>query len=273
MSDSLSVETLQLIQETAVKAASSADRLAIVDGSLLGQGKVLLVKPDGTYETIQRTSERCHVLGELMSVVAWAKYAAEDLGATPVLWVNAGQVQVVIDDLKKESPRPLIVYRFQQTTEYQLLQRLSRGEPQLYEQKPFIRMLRTEIWDCLDGSKRDGWVKIFRSMKSQEGATGKADIGVGRQSLGRDIAQAVTSEFGDIPEQITLSVRLFQDTALVARQNVVADIDVTPNTFKFSLQPLQSDMNEALENEVSDVVKFLRAELADMPIFRGTYQP
>lgn len=272
--EGMSLEVLELIQETAVKAKGSQDKLQIIDAPQLGPGVVLIVKHDGDFEIKQKIERRKHAIYDLDSIHKWTAYAIDELKALkPILFVNQETIRIVIDDGSAASPRPFVVYQFKQTREYKLLLRLgANSEPQQMNQKQFVRMLRTELWDCLDPTKRDDLVKILRSLESVSGQTGRSSVGQGRESLGREIDEVVTSQLGAIPETLTLQVRLFQDPALSARQSIVCDLDINPNTFSLSLAPINADMDEALENELNDVVKYLQTKLPkDTPVFRGMY--
>lgn len=267
----LSFESLELIQRTAVEAAGSENKLTLVPAPQLGPGKCIVVKSDGSYDILEQSQSRQHSLGDLETVINWTQYAATTLKAKPVLWINSDRIQVVIDDLVTTAARPAILYQFKQTPEYELILRLAKGDPLLWDQKSWLRMLRTELWDCLDPTRRDQWIRIFRALSSTDNTDAKSSVSVGRQSLGREIDMQVSSEHGDIPEQFILSVRLFADPALAARQPIKADVDATATTFKFSLQPIKSDLVEALENELNDCIKLLRTRLGkDVPIFRGS---
>lgn len=268
--EGMTLEVLELIQSTAVKASGAEDKVKLLNAPELGAGTVLLIKPNGDHQVLQRTEPRNVTLGGLEAVAAYVTYAAGAFNVNPILWVDAERIRIVLDDNAEEVPGPSIRYLFRQTPEYQLLQRLAKGEAVLYEQKAFVRLLRTDLWDCLDPTRRDAWIKVFRSLRAQENSSGRSDIATGRQSLGREIDAAVSSDFGEIPDELVLDVRLFQDPALEARQKVTVDLEVTTTTFKFSLTPRASDMAEALENELSDVCKWLQGKLPTTDIFRGT---
>lgn len=267
--DGLTLETLGLIQSTAVEAAGAEGKVKIVNAPELGDGKLIIVRHNGDYDFAEKQSPRVHTFGTLESVADWVQYATDALKQSPVIWVNADKIRVVPDDTVTKSAKDNLSYTLIQTPEYQLIQKLAKGEV-LFDQKPFVRMLRTELWDCLDPVKRDNWIKTFRSLRSKTDMQGRSETGTGRESLGMDIISQASSDYGDIPEEMTLAVRLFQDPTLAARQAITMDLELTTNTFKFSLSPRLPDLAEALENELSDIVKWLQGKLPSTEIFRGT---
>lgn len=270
--EGVSLEVLELIQETAVKAAGSANKVTILDAPQLGVGKVLIVRANGDYDFAQKTESRTHRLGNLDSVCDWVKYAGETLGVNSAIWLSETGLRVVIDDMQMETPRALVTYDFVKTREYSLIQTLATGEPRMFDQKQFVRLLRNDLYDCLDITKRDQWIKIFRSLEAREASNARSDIQGSRQSLGRDLEDEVTSQLGQIPDQMRLSVRLFQDSALETRQPVLAEIECQPLQFRFALIPRQCELDQALENELADMCKYLASKLGtDTPIFRGVY--
>ena len=267
--DGLSLETLELIQSTAVEAAGAEGKVKVIPAPELGDGKALIVNPVGHYDIRDRESPRSHRFGTLESVADWVTYAKDALGQTPVVWVAADQIRIVPDDKVTKSAKDNLSYTLTPTPEYLLIQKLAKGEV-LFDQKPFVRMLRTELWDCLDPVKRDAWIKMFRSLRSKTDIAGHSSTGTGRESLGMDILAQTSSDHGDLPDEIPLWVRLFQDPTLAARQQITTDLELTANTFKFSLSPRLPDLAEALENELSDIVKWLKSKLPATDIFRGT---
>lgn len=277
MSEFIDAESLSLIQSTAVSASDASGKIAIIKAPELGDGKVLVVNASGDYRIFDQVRERNHTIGDIQSVIDWVKYAVESVKtadggkSAPVVWVSPERIQIVTDDLTNKASRDSVVYNFQKTNEYKILLELAnRQEPNSYQQKSFVRLLRTQLWDTLDFSQREIWIKQFRSLRSTESGSAKSAIGSSRQSLGRELDEQVNSEFGEIPDSLKLSVRLFQDPALEQRQPIVCDLECTPSTFNFTLQPIQSDLAEALENEVSDIIKLIKDGVGkDVQVFRG----
>lgn len=279
--DSMSLEVLENIQETAVKADGANGKVQIVAAPQLGAGKCLIISANGSYEIKDNEAPRHHVLGNVQAVIDWVKYAAKTLAATPVIWVHTRTIRVVLDDKDSKLPRPVIVYELKETAEYQLLQKLAVA-PKCFEQKEFIRMLRNQLWDCLDQAAdkddrslttREALIKKLRTLNFAAGMSGKSTISGSRESLGLDIENEVTSAIGALPEELHLQVRLFQDGALAARQKVTSDLEVTVGTKPaFCLTPLTSDLDEALENEIEALFQFFRTKLPETSIFRGVYQ-
>jgi len=264
-------EVVKLIQETAVKASQANGKIAVIPAPELGPGKSLIVYQSGVFEIHTKVEPRFHQLHEIEAVAKWCLYAADKLKAYPTLWIGREGIRVVMDDADRSSPVPMIYYKFRKTPEYERILSL-QSRTEAIEQKAFIRMLRTELWDCLDFNNREKLVKSLKQLVSTESGGAKSVVGAGRESYGREIEMAVGSTLGEIPETLTLSVQLFQDPSLMARRIIECDLEITPNSFRFTLTPLASDLETALEDELQGMISLLQANLtADTPMFRGVY--
>lgn len=265
-------EVVKLIQETAVRASSANGKIAVIQTPELGPGKCLIVKGNGDYGIVTKVESRSHQLQDIESVTKWCVYAAGTLEAHPTLWIGRDGIRVIMDDADRSSPVPLIYYQFRKTPEYLRLLSL-HSRPEAFEQKAFIRMLRTELWDCLDFNSRESLLRNLKQLISSERGSGKSVVGAGRESYGREIEMSVSSTLGDIPETLELSVQLFQDSSLTGRRVIECDLEISPDSFRFQLTPLASKMESVLEDELQGMIGLLQANLsADTPMFRGVYK-
>lgn len=273
MSDGLNVQTLRELQEKAVIAAGAAGKVQVIKAPELGAGKSLIVGPSGAYEIWDRVDVRGHMLGDVQAVIDWAIYSASTLEANPVLWLSYDMIRIVPDDQDSTYPRPVIYYPLQKTREFELVQRLSEAQ-QARDQKAFIRFLRSEFWDCLNIASRDSLIKCLKELNFSNNTSGTSKSSGGRQSMGMDIEEEVRSAVGTLPDEIVLNIRLFKDSALSTRQRITCDLETEVGTKPmFSLVPIKSHLDEALELELSELQKLLAEKLPKgTPIFRGTYR-
>lgn len=273
MPDGLNIEVLRHLQETAVNAAAASGKVQIVKAPELGAGKSLIITSDGEYEIKDRVDPRRHVLGDLQAVIDWVSYAAAALEAVPVIWVSNDTIRIVPDDVDRTFPNPVIAYKLESTREYTLLQKIA-ATPQVFDQKGFIRFLRSEFWDCLNYDSRENLLKCLKELSFSNNVSGTSKSSGGRQSMGLDIEEEVRSAVGTLPDEITLNVRLFRDSALCARQRVTCDLEIDVSTKPaFSLVPIKSQLDEALDNEIADLQKYLIQKLPEKtPVFRGLYR-
>lgn len=264
-------EVVKLLQETAIKASGASGKISVLPAPELGPGKSLIVDGNGGYQICTKLEARSHQLHEIEAVSKWCIYAAEKLEAHPILWIGREGIRVVMDDADRSSPIPVIYYKFRKTPEYERILSI-QARTEAMDQKAFIRMLRTELWDCLDFKLRENLLKSLKQLVSSERGSAKSVVGTGRESYGREIEMAVGSNLGEIPETITLSVQLFQDPGLMGRRLIECDLEIAPDSFRFTLTPLASDLETALEDELQGMISQLQSSLtADTPMFRGVY--
>jgi hypothetical protein len=134
-------------------------------------------------------------------------------------------------------------------------------------QKEFVRLLRITLADAATDSSRH-LLKAARVISFSATSGGKALAEHGRQSLGRDIEEQVTSEVGDIPEEVEFSVRLFTDPGLTRRFPVRCAVDINAKDATFNLSPLAEQLDDALSQQLELIGDQLRGEVK-CPVFRG----
>jgi len=258
--ESMPVETLELIQSTAVAASDAKDKLAIVRPPVEPPHIYFAVRPDGSYERIEAApAPRAHRLASLDQV---APYVEGKGGAHTVVWYDETGVTVILDD---QTRRDQAVLEFRRTPQFERLVALDEDRPG-FAQRDFRKLIRIELAGCFDSPRLLNWVSDVR-FGSATNATGA--LRNERESLGRDIDAQAISGAGEIPDEVPLSVRLFSDPALVERQGVrcIFDLDIPGQQFR--LIPLPLEVRSAIERELAYVGEKLEDQLGGVPLFRG----
>lgn len=263
----LQTEALKLIQDTAIASSGAKDKVQLVPvpGSKIGE--FAAVKPNGEFEFCVPTREpvpRKHGLLTVGQVGTFVKYATENLDAKPIVWYGTDGVHVVLNDGKTSLREDVAFVSLRRTKAHDYL--IIAADNYL-PQKQFIRLLRLKLSDCLrDDEGR--LIKILRLLNFKEGQTGYGKVEQGRESMGHDIEAEVTSDMGPIPEEITLSVRLYDDVCLQSRFPIRCDIDINAREGLLSLAPMAGALEKAVEDQMTALGSLLESD-CDCEVFYG----
>lgn len=261
------METLKLIQTTAVQAASADGKVKILE-RLPDPSKWGEVKADGTLVQHKKPREaRMHSLTRASEVVSFVLYAIAELAAKPVIWAQLDRVRVTLsDDGASDRWDDLVSLDLEYSPQFQKLLELSEM-PQHISQKDFIRMLRMTFLTSL-GPNADKIIKTLRSLKTVETVNGQASIQKGRESMGRDLMSETQGTDGEaIPEMLRFNVPVYKDPSLQVMAVVDCDLEVVPGTNSFLMEPFAESLEEA-ENKAIDAL-FTLCKSAGVPVFIG----
>lgn len=262
MSEVLSKDTVALIQETAVKASGAINKVAIVTPECEPDHVYLVVKPDGTCDRREAGPEpRAHRLAGIDQVVP---FVAAKMTANTVVWYDRDGVHVVLDDTTR---RDVAILKFVYTSQFARVMLLDVDRPG-FTQKDFRKLIRIELAGCFDSPRLLNWVSDVRFGAASNTA---GNLRSDRESLGKDVDAQAVSGAGEIPDQVPLSVRVFDDPALVERQGVACVFDLDVQAQQFRLIPLPLEVHSAIERELLYVREKLGDELEKLgvPLFRG----
>lgn len=258
--DGMSVETLELLQETAVKASDAAGKLAIVaaphDPTIY-----FTVDPQGKIEKRDVPPKpRNHRLNHLEEI---GRFVTEKGGPSTVVWYDRSAVLIVVDDATR---RDTAVLELKPTPQTLLLQRLEKDRPG-FDQRAFRRLLRIDLADCQRDARLFNWVSDLK-FANMSGAVGQ--FSAARESLGTDIEAQAVSGAGECPEELVLDVRIFDDPSLIERHPIRCAFEFTPQEREFRLIPFPTAIHDAIELEVAYIGEKLRG-MIDCSCFRGRF--
>jgi len=259
--EGLDLETLELIQDTAVKASGAAGKLELVHPEQEPPHIYLAVKADGSFEKKEAGPKaRNHRLITLDEVV---RFATEKGSESSVIWYDRGGIVIVVDD---ETRRDFATLSLNLTPQMVLLQHLEKNKPG-FDQKAFRKMLRIELGDCQRDPRLLNWVSDLK-FANMSGAIGQ--FSNNRESLGTDIDAQAVSGAGECPDDVALDVRTFDDPQLPERQGIRCAFDFSPQEREFRLVPYPLEVHNAIELEVTFIGEKLRGS-TDVPCFRGRF--
>lgn len=271
----LQVESLQHITSLARDSVAAKDRVAIIKLPDEPPGVYGVIYPDGTLErNYADPPPRNHQLlsvDQIPGIVeAFSAYevsngAGELRKQHPTVWLSPTSVIVLEDDHAESLRLSKAVCPLKWTPEFAFLKSCSERDNEL-SQKEFIRKLRILLADAL-GEQLDSVVKVMRDIKFGSRSEGAGSVQRGKESYGKSIEAQVYSEVGQIPEELVLSVRVFDDPALKVRYplRVALEIDTAANTF--SLLPSQQAITNLLDEALGGIRDLLGK--IDCPVYYG----
>lgn len=210
-------------------------------------------------------------LARLVTEFAGRAAATDGTEAAPVfVWVYEGSVVVVLDETGTRRERITL-----KLTEADGFAALKANDGVWLPQKGMIELLRTSI----DGEYvPPNIVATFRKLKFTASSEGNAEIRVGRANLGKSVEAAVAGIDGDLPEDLTITLPLYddlldpQDKASVARRfQIVCSVDVNLAEEKIRIDTKAGQIARA----VLDADTFVMTRLGELikgenvRIFRG----
>lgn len=257
-------DALRVLFDEAKRAAGSANQATILEPPGL-PGSFLLVTADGKVEARDKMApKRSHLLGSLTEVKEFVEFATEKLQASPSVWYSESGVVIVLNDTAHALRQDQAVVKFEPTQSHDLLRGIA---DHWYPQKDFVRLLRVALADAATDSTRR-LLAVSRVLGFSNSVAGHGKVELGRQSLGRDIEDQVTSEVGDLPEEVTFNVRLFTDSSLTRRFSIPCAVDVDARNATFNLAPLAEAFDDAVADQLALIGQELEGELT-CPVFRG----
>lgn len=263
----LNPESLKTIQETAVKAEGAKGKVEVINLPNEPNHIYGVVYPSGELEVVEATPPpRLVMLSSVDQIEDYhtmARTSKNSEGKDAVYFSEEGVV-LLLDDSQESQRKDRVIACLKKTEEFELIENI---EVDSFTQKEFILLLRTTLADCVTPDVN----KLIAACKAVDFSStrkGSGSVGHGKESLGLDIMEEVTSRAGEIPEGINLSVRVFDDRSMTQKHTLkcLVEIDVQQGTFQ--LLPLKSDLRDIMEKEM----KFLQNMLGECscPVHYGT---
>lgn len=252
-------ETVDLIQETARKAAGAVGKCVVLPVEGMPDHQRVIVRDDGSYNIVTLDPQpRSHELSTLDEAAAYIASQATD---KTIVWFDRNAVVVVLDDTTRRDRATLDLIL---TPEIKLLMSLE-ASAKWFDQVSFRRLLRVDLASCRRDDVLLNWVSAARFNTS--GSTGGV-ISATKESLGKDINDAAISSAGEFPEEIGLQVRVFDDHRLRETWGVKCAVELDIRNASFRLTPLPLEIHNAIESEV-DVIGDKLRDKVEVPCFRG----
>lgn len=190
-------------------------------------GKYLIVSPDGTY-TAHEPSRPLH--GEVLASPAELRQFILSLRNS----VQPPEADMVFYD----EARVVYVYDFQQRRDRAVCP-LAKSETMraveglvghhTFSQREIVRLLRVTLREGFDNP---GLLQMLREVKWTNAGEAGASLQVGRESLGRQVVQAVVG-VDAMPDEVALYVRVYEGLPYRATVRCYLEADVGAQRFTF----------------------------------------
>ena len=246
----ISAEAIKLIQETAQKAAGATVLV------LPGEPHKLAIVAGGTvsYRDLppENRSHRVATLDDLTHAVD-SFSAGTDIAS---VWHCAEGIIAVLDADRRDCANMELRY----SAAYRTLQGIKP-----MKQADVVRLLRHD----LSGSVDPSLVPTFRAIDFKRRNDGSSEVHHGRESLGKQVEAIVTGR-SEIPEEITVNLRVYANVDLPMRYPVVCTVEIDPVQETFSIRPLPDELTTVVQQAQAEIGDRLRKSLDKIPVFYGT---
>ncbi len=182
---------------------------------------------------------RNHKVESLEDLIELAqRFGGEQLSDTrvayPVVWYNAAQVVLVIDDdgHRLETATLDLV----ESDVFKKVRELRQGA--WYVQKDFVRLLKIHLVGTLPDVDL---LNTVRRLKFENGTVTTGELKKNRESMGREITAAVSAE-GEIPDFVRLVVPVFKVYDLKATYPVNCTVEVDVQDGRLRLMPFPDEV-------------------------------
>lgn len=201
-------------------------------------------------------------LTDPVEMVAFAD--AEATADKSAFFCDRSQIVLVIDKVKN---RDKARCHLSLTRPYDVLASMAPpNQPKLLTQAEFIRLLRIDMRGCLPSDST--FLSLVRALKFENGAIVTTSQKHGRESIGKTVLQSVTGDT-ELPEEIRLSVPVFDQLPSGVRSNIDCAIEVLPSDGKFRLTPYPGEMVNAMNHALDSIDSILESTDNSIPVYRG----
>lgn len=219
--------------------------------------------------------------------VPWRKHKAQDLetiaafadrfqgtgtetnasnGAS--IWCSRSNVILLTDDSDR---RERVTVEMIPSDQIVALANLDDKKP-MQAQRDILFMLRTVFTENAL-TKFPQLISMLRKVNFTAGSQAEADIQRGKASLGKSVTAEAKFAGGDIPEQISLNVPVFDNNFARRTYDVICALEIYEAEQKFQLFPLPGEVEKAYAQAeaalASDILALLGKD-SPVPVYYGT---
>lgn len=261
--ETLTKDTLQLIQETAVKASNANGKVQFVP--IPGEPPHIYasIKADGEWDRHEAIAPpRMHNLAGVFEAISYANTKGSPEHS--VVWFDENGITIILDDSTR---RDIAVVQFKLSPQFARLKQVADDEER-FGQAAFRRLLRVDFHGCTPNDLLLDWVSDceFGSRGNTVGTITKD-----KSSFGKDIEEQVKSkDRGACPDELILSMPVFDDPGLREERRVVCDVEIHMAEQQFELTPFPGQIQRAIDAELANIESLMSGENGiKCPVFKG----
>jgi hypothetical protein len=226
-------------------------------------------KPDGTIEFIGgRVPWRKHLAQDLETVVAFAERftSIDEDGTSAVIWYSRERIVCLTSDAERFDRVSVEMLKSKQIM---ALADLDAKRPKM-PQRDFLFMLRT-VFTLNAFPTSPTLIDTLRQVKFESGSKTEGNIQRGKTSIGKEATAAAT--FLDaVPEQVTLSVPVFDNAFMPKHPGVRCALEIYEDSQQFQIFPLPGEIEKAFSHAEADLCQSIRDLLggkSTVPVYYG----
>ena len=224
-------------------------------------------KPDGTIEFVGgQVPYRDHKAQDLETVAAFAeRFAIAETSSGASIWYNRDKIVLLTNDDQRFDR---VTVEMIKSAQILALKDLDAKRP-LMPQRDFLFMLRTVFTpNAFPTAPR--LIETLRQVKFESGLKVEGNIQRGKTSIGKE-ANAAASFLESVPEQVTLSVPMFDNSFASGSYDVICALEIFEVEQKLQLFPLPGHVEKAFASAEADLSRLLRDLLGDtaVPVYYG----
>ena len=243
-------EALELIQQTAVKAAGA--EIIPIDND----GRMEAVSIGGEIREIAVSPPlRKHIVHTLDDIINYVKTGSNH---DPVVWHGENAVTLILDDGDR---RDRVTLPLTKSGKFETMAKLAKEQPWL-DQKSFIRLLRFDLG--LDNLKV---VAPFRRLQWETGAKVDSQVNRGDAKIGKSIVEKVEG-VDQLPDEIDVPTPVYSESGEREEYLVRCGIEIDAANQRFQLVPLPDELARIVDLAHASIRRRLESSL-QCPIYYG----
>lgn len=206
---------------------------------------------------------RKHTVGQITDLIELANRFDDDQNS-PVVWYDESAVVLVIDDDRHRLET--VTFPLATSDVFKRLLDIARSKEK-FEQKAFVRLLRIDLAGTLDPVTL---LEKVRRVKFENGVSTVANVAKQRESFGRSIVSEVSTDGGDLPDEVTLAVPVYKTMGQRQAYPLRCSVEVDPGEGTFRLLPLPDELERVGHVAVSHLARDLSEGLKpEVPAYYG----
>lgn len=194
-----------------------------------------------------------HEVDDMLSLCRLARRWDEQGIGESEFWIGQNEITLTANETRDRASVALFVSPQMHAV------REAEGAIVWRDQGAIVRMLRTVFGGALES---EATVDLFRRLKWRSSNQGERVVEHGKSSIGRSLEAELTGA-GSIPDQIVVSIPVWNRLAIVTRVPLLVEIDASaekialvarPGTFTRAILQAQSELAERLAVVAADEI-------------------
>ena len=261
--------TINSIAKRCETAQSAGEKVAIKPIANDPDGRMIIVKSDGSYEIVESEPHpRVSTLRSIDQLPSYVNHAVDKWNADPVVYYTPEKAIAVLEERSirpSRSGKATVILT--ESPQLKALKGFAHDRNSAWlGHKAFVLLMRIDFEDCINPQQLEYLVKALATLEFQDGSRISSTVSRNRESLGREVLSEIKSLNDlEIPEQIVLMVRLFNDPALLARRQIVCKLETDPTNGRLAILPLANEIENAMDSEMSALGDMLRSSINAHP--------